>query len=59
VVGVEVGARTGIAAIVGSLGFLLTIFFNPLLSSVPPWATGKHWRWCICVVVVLALPFPP
>jgi len=22
------------------MGFLLTIIFNPILSNIPPWATG-------------------
>lgn len=39
-VGIEVGARTGIAAITGAFGFLLSLIFNPILSSVPPFATG-------------------
>ncbi|KAJ1488403.1 hypothetical protein T484DRAFT_1616624 [Baffinella frigidus] len=34
------GGRTGLTAIVVSLYFLISIFFAPLLASVPPWATG-------------------
>jgi len=38
--GIEEGGRTGVTAIVVSFYFLLSIFFAPLLASVPPWATG-------------------
>lgn len=41
-VGVEIGGRTGLVAVVGALGFALTIIFNPILSSIPPWATGEN-----------------
>lgn len=38
--GVSVGGRTGLTAIVVGLLFLLTIFFSPLASVVPPYATA-------------------
>eukprot|EP00793_Prasinoderma_coloniale_P006837 PRCOL_00001668-RA len=38
--GIEAGGRTGLTAIVVGLYFLVSIFFAPLLASVPPWATG-------------------
>mmetsp|Transcript_79724 Transcript_79724/g.129238 ORF Transcript_79724/g.129238 Transcript_79724/m.129238 type:complete len:579 (+) Transcript_79724:26-1762(+) len=38
--GIEEGGRTGLTAVVVSFYFLLSIFFAPLLASVPPWATG-------------------
>lgn len=38
--GVEAGGRTGLTAVVCSFYFLLSIFFAPILSSVPAWATG-------------------
>jgi AGZA family xanthine/uracil permease-like MFS transporter len=34
------GGRTGLTAIFCSFYFFLSIFFAPILSSVPPWATG-------------------
>ena len=34
------GGKTGLTAIVVSFYFLISIFFAPLLASVPPWATG-------------------
>ncbi|WP_128923192.1 NCS2 family permease [Bradyrhizobium guangxiense] len=39
VAGVEAGGRTGLTAIVASLGFIATLFFTPLFSSIPPVAT--------------------
>ena len=38
--GIEDGARTGIAAIVMSFFFFVSLFFSPILSSIPPYATG-------------------
>lgn len=38
--GIEEGGRTGLTAVVTGLYFLVSIFFAPLLASVPPWATG-------------------
>mmetsp|Transcript_9492 Transcript_9492/g.23289 ORF Transcript_9492/g.23289 Transcript_9492/m.23289 type:complete len:539 (-) Transcript_9492:943-2559(-) len=38
--GVEAGGRTGLTAVACSFYFLLAIFFAPILSSVPAWATG-------------------
>ena len=36
----EAGARTGLAAVVCGFYFFLSIFFAPIISSIPPWATG-------------------
>ena len=38
--GLAEGGKTGLTAIVVSFYFLLSVFFAPLLASVPPWATG-------------------
>lgn len=38
--GVEAGARTGVAAIVCGFYFFISIFFAPIISSIPAWATG-------------------
>lgn len=38
--GVEAGGRTGLTAIVCAFYFLLSIFFAPILASIPAWATG-------------------
>lgn len=38
--GTSVGARTGITAITCGVFFLCSIFFAPIIASIPPWATG-------------------
>jgi adenine/guanine/hypoxanthine permease len=38
--GVEVGARTGMTACICGFYFILSIFFAPIIASIPPWATG-------------------
>mmetsp|Transcript_41711 Transcript_41711/g.68625 ORF Transcript_41711/g.68625 Transcript_41711/m.68625 type:complete len:571 (-) Transcript_41711:158-1870(-) len=38
--GIQEGGSTGITAIVVGLLFFLSLFFTPILSSIPPWATG-------------------
>lgn len=38
--GVEAGGKTGMTAVVCSFYFLISIFFAPILSSIPAWATG-------------------
>ena len=38
--GIEEGGRTGLTAITTGFWFFLSIFFAPILASVPPWATG-------------------
>mmetsp|Transcript_20322 Transcript_20322/g.38498 ORF Transcript_20322/g.38498 Transcript_20322/m.38498 type:complete len:422 (+) Transcript_20322:907-2172(+) len=38
--GVEAGARTGLTAIFVAFFFFLSIFFAPILASVPPFAVG-------------------
>lgn len=38
--GVEAGARTGLTAVFIAFFFFLSIFFAPIFSSIPPWATG-------------------
>lgn len=38
--GIQEGGRTGLTAIFVGFMFLLSVFFAPLLASVPPWATG-------------------
>ena len=38
--GVAAGSRTGITAIFIGFGFILSMFFAPLIASIPPWATG-------------------
>ncbi|KAL6774528.1 XUV2 [Auxenochlorella protothecoides x Auxenochlorella symbiontica] len=38
--GIREGARTGIAALMISFWFIVSLFFTPLLASIPPYATG-------------------
>jgi len=38
--GVQVGSRTGLTAVFCAFFFFLSIFFAPIISSIPPWATG-------------------
>jgi len=38
--GIEAGARTGFASVITAFLFLLTLFFAPLLTAVPPCAYG-------------------
>ncbi|XP_030542228.1 adenine/guanine permease AZG2 [Rhodamnia argentea] len=38
--GIREGGRTGLTAVIVGLYFLVSLFFTPLLSSVPPWAIG-------------------
>ncbi|KAK3043312.1 hypothetical protein RJ639_002555 [Escallonia herrerae] len=38
--GIREGGRTGLTAVVVGIYFFLSLFFIPLLASVPPWAIG-------------------
>ncbi|KAJ6672290.1 XANTHINE/URACIL PERMEASE C887.17-RELATED [Salix viminalis] len=38
--GIREGGRTGLTAVTVGLCFLVSLFFTPLLTSVPPWAIG-------------------
>ncbi|XP_050221059.1 adenine/guanine permease AZG2-like [Mercurialis annua] len=38
--GIREGGRTGLTAVIIGFYFLLSLFFTPLLASVPPWAIG-------------------
>jgi len=38
--GIREGGRTGITAIVVAFGFFISLFFTPLIVSIPPYATG-------------------
>lgn len=55
--GVEAGARTGVAAVVCGFYFFVSIFFAPVISSVPAWATGGSLvivgaLMCRCIVEI-------
>jgi AGZA family xanthine/uracil permease-like MFS transporter len=38
--GIREGGRTGITALVVAFGFFVSLFFTPLIASIPPFATG-------------------
>jgi AGZA family xanthine/uracil permease-like MFS transporter len=38
--GVQAGSRTGLTAVVCGFYFFLSIFFAPILASIPAWASG-------------------
>ncbi|KAL9228415.1 hypothetical protein vseg_004001 [Gypsophila vaccaria] len=38
--GIGEGGRTGLTAVIIGIYFLLSLFFTPLMISVPPWAIG-------------------
>ncbi|KAF9980209.1 hypothetical protein BGZ75_008704 [Mortierella antarctica] len=38
--GITEGGRTGITAIMTGFCFFITLFFSPIFSAIPPWATG-------------------
>jgi len=38
--GVEAGSKTGLTAVFCGFFFLISIFFAPLIASIPPWAIG-------------------
>lgn len=38
--GVGAGARTGLTALFVGFFFFLSLFFAPIIASIPPWATG-------------------
>jgi AGZA family xanthine/uracil permease-like MFS transporter len=38
--GIEAGSRTGLTAVFCGFYFFIAIFFSPILSNIPPWATG-------------------
>ncbi|KAI0259172.1 xanthine/uracil permease [Gloeopeniophorella convolvens] len=38
--GISEGGKTGITAITTGLAFFISVFFSPIFSSIPSWATG-------------------
>jgi len=38
--GIAEGGRTGLTAMTTGTCFLISLFFAPILASIPPWATG-------------------
>lgn len=44
--GVSEGGKTGLTSCMTGIAFFVSIFFAPILASIPPWATG-----CTLVIV--------
>lgn len=38
--GVEAGSKTGLTAVIVAFYFFLSLFFAPIIASIPPWASG-------------------
>ena len=38
--GVEAGSRTGLTAVLCGIFFFFSLFFAPIIASIPPWASG-------------------
>lgn len=51
--GISEGGKTGLTAMVTGLCFFISLFFAPILSSIPPYATGS-----VLVLVCIALIMP-
>ncbi|KAI1319185.1 xanthine/uracil permease family protein-like protein [Xylariaceae sp. FL0255] len=49
--GIAEGGRTGLTAISTGVCFLLSLFFAPVLASVPPWATGATLILVGCLMI--------
>jgi AGZA family xanthine/uracil permease-like MFS transporter len=48
--GVKAGGRTGMTAVVVALLFLLALFFSPLASSIPAYATAPALLYVACLM---------
>lgn len=51
VVGVKVGGRTGLTALVVGILFLLSLFLAPLASSIPAYATAPALIYVACLMM--------
>ncbi|KAI1262168.1 xanthine/uracil permease family protein-like protein [Xylariaceae sp. FL1019] len=49
--GIAQGGRTGLTAISAGVCFLISLFFAPILASVPPWATGATLILVGCLMI--------
>ncbi|TWT09575.1 NCS2 family permease [Reyranella sp. CPCC 100927] len=48
--GINAGGRTGLTAVVVAILFLLALFFAPLATSVPTWATAPALLYVACLM---------
>lgn len=49
--GIKEGGKTGFTACVIALMFFLSLFFAPILASIPPWAYGPALIYVGCVMM--------
>ncbi|KAI0876594.1 xanthine/uracil permease family protein-like protein [Hypoxylon argillaceum] len=49
--GIAEGGRTGLTAISTGFCFLISLFFAPILASIPPWATGATLILVGCLMI--------
>lgn len=49
--GIKAGGKTGLTAVVISLCFLLMLFFAPLASGIPPFATAGALFYVACLMI--------
>lgn len=49
--GIEAGGKTGLTAIVISIGFVLTLFFYPLAKMIPNFAVGPALLYVACCMM--------
>ena len=68
--GVAAGSRTGLTAVFCSFFFFISIFFAPIIASIPPWATGgalvvvgsimskslKEVKWYVVYIACVSIP---
>lgn len=50
-IGVKVGGRTGLTAVVVAILFLVSLFFSPLASSIPLYATAPALIYVACLMM--------
>ncbi|KAM5356408.1 hypothetical protein ACJ41O_003054 [Fusarium nematophilum] len=49
--GIAEGGRTGLTAMVTGFCFIVSVFFAPVIASVPPWATGCTLIMVGCMMI--------
>ncbi|TGJ83411.1 hypothetical protein E0Z10_g5353 [Xylaria hypoxylon] len=49
--GIAEGGRTGLTAVSTGFCFLISLFFAPILASIPPWATGSTLILVGCLMI--------
>jgi len=53
--GIKAGGRTGLTAVVVAVLFLVSLFFEPLASSIPAYATAPALLFVACMVMLLTV----